>query len=179
MDIATGRYDAQKDAAALAAPLKKWARLGFLRGFSGIRKEMLPLGQMSLPSKAFSEVAWESLSATPADTPEYKERHRYVMEVEEILAQRQTRFVEDHIRNFFLGKLCDIFMALVFAALMIGLVLQVGAFSGLTLCLFALIFVKIFYLHVSVRRALGIAQAAFQCSRDDVRLPWASGDQPK
>jgi hypothetical protein len=174
MELETGRYDARKDATALAQPLRKWARIGFLRGFAGISKEILPLGEMVLPSRAFSEVAWESLHATPAGTPEYEARQRYVMEVEEILVDYQTTCVESHIRNFFYGKLCDFLMAVLFASLMIGLVLEVGAFSGLTLCLFALIFVKIFFLQVSVRRAIGIAQSAFRFSRDDIRLPWAT-----
>lgn len=172
MDTVKIRYDAMADANALAAPLRKWARIGFLRGFSGVRKEILPMGQMVLPSKAFSVVAWESLDATPRDTPEYDERHRYILELEEILRQKQTQFVEDHYRNSVWGHICDFLLALVFVVLMIALMVKVGPFSSLTLALLALIGIKILFLQVSVRRAIRIAQDAFQFSLENVKLPW-------
>jgi hypothetical protein len=175
MDTAKSRYDAKGDANALAAPLRKWARIGFLRGFSGVRREILPMGAMVLPSKAFSEVAWESLEQTPSDTPEYEERHRYILDVEEILRQRQTQFVEDHYRNSVWGHVCDFLLAMLFAVLMVELLLTVGPLSVLTLVLLALIGVKIVFLHVSVRRAIRIAQSAFQVSHEDIKLPWDSG----
>lgn len=172
MDTGNNHYDAMEDATALAAPLRKWARIGFLRGFSGIRKEILPMGEMVLPSKAFAEVAWESLDSIPHESAEYEKRHRYVLEVEEILRQRQTQFVEDHYRNSVLGHVCDFLLALVFMALMAALIMTVGPFSSLTLSLLSLIGIKILFLQISVRRAIGIAQAAFKVSRDDIRLPW-------
>ncbi|MBY3432834.1 hypothetical protein HFN89_01420 [Rhizobium laguerreae] len=169
------RYDAQGDATALAAPLLKWARIGFLRGFSGVRKEILPVGAMVLPSKAFGDVAWESLGSLPHEGEEYEERHRYILEVEEILRQRQSQFVEDHYRNSVWGHVCDFLMALVFVGLMIGLLRTVGPYSPLTIGLLSLIGIKILFLHVSVRRAIRIAQSAFQFSRDDIKLPWDAG----
>ncbi|MDW9481771.1 hypothetical protein GOB57_24285 [Sinorhizobium meliloti] len=172
MDTVNSRYDAMGDANALAAPLSKWARIGFLRGFSGIRKEILPMGEMVLPSKAFSGVAWESLESIPHGGAEYEARHRYILEVEEILLQKQTQFVEDHYRNSMWGHVCDFVLALVFVVLMVALLMTVGPFSSLTLVLLALIGIKILFLQISVRRAIGIAQAAFQFSRDDVVLPW-------
>ena len=172
MTTVASRYDAQGDAVALSAPLRKWARIGFLRGFSGVRKEILPVGEMVLPSKAFSEVAWENLASIPHETPEYAERHRYVMEVEEILRQRQTQFVEDHLRSSMWGHVCDFLLALLFLGLMAGLMFTVGPYSHLTLSLLGLIAMKILFLQISVRRAIGIAQSAFQFSREDVKLPW-------
>lgn len=172
MDTGKSHYDAMGDATALAAPLRKWARIGFLRGFSGIRKEILPMGEMVLPSKAFSEVAWESLATIPHEGPEYEARHGYIIAVEEILRQRQTQFVEDHYRNSVWGHVCDFLLALVFIGLMVALLMTVGPFSSLTLILLSLIGVKIFFLQISVRRAIGIAQSAFKFSKEDIKLPW-------
>jgi hypothetical protein len=172
MDTGKGHYDALGDATALAAPLRKWARIGFLRGFSGIRKEIVPIGEMTLPSKAFSEVAWESLASIPHEDPEYEARHQYIMAVEEILRQRQTQFVEDHYRNSVWGHVCDFILAFVFVGLMVGLLMTVGPFSSLTLVLLMLIGIKIVFLQISVRRAIGIAQSAFKFSKDDIVLPW-------
>lgn len=175
MTTDVNHYDAQRDAAILVAPMRRWARIGFLRGFSGIRKEILPEGEMVLPSKAFSDVAWESLAEVSETSPEYAERHRYIMEVEEILRQRQTQFVENHLRNSMLGHVCDFLLALLLLGLMIALMVAVGPFSALTLSLFGLIGIKILFLQVSVRRAIDIAQAAFKFSREDVKLPWVDG----
>ncbi|MCS4088416.1 hypothetical protein [Rhizobium sp. BK176] len=175
MDTGKSQYDAMGDATTLAAPLRKWARIGFLRGFSGVRKEILPMGAMILPSKAFGDVAWESLNSISHEGEEYEARHRYVLEVEEILRQRQSQFVEDHYRNSVWGHICDFLLALVFVGLMIGLLTSVGPLSPLTIGLLSLIGIKIIFLHVSVRRAIRIAQSAFQFSRDDIKLPWDAG----
>lgn len=166
------RLDARRDAEALASPLASWARFGFLRGFSGMRKEILPDGAVVLPSKAFSVAAARSLSAMPADDPRLDARKLYVSEVEETLRGLQTEAVEAHYRNTIWGHVCDLAMALVFVALMAALIVEVGPYSKLTIGLLALIAAKIIFLQYSVRRAVRIAERAFMVSDRDIGLPW-------
>lgn len=171
----TSRYDSRRDAALLAAPLGKWARIGFLRGFAGIRKEILPVGAMALPSKVFAEVAYESLETVPRESEEYAARLAYINEVEEILRGKQNEFVENHYVNSIWGHVGDFVTAVMFVALGWALIATVGPFDHLTLFLLALMGIKIMFLQVSVHRAIGIAQQAFQTRREQIVLPWDRG----
>jgi hypothetical protein len=167
-----GAYDAQADAKVLAAPLKKWAWVGFLRGFSGFRKSMLPVGRFILPSTAFSEVAYASIDRERDGEEEYERRLAYIMAVEEILAGKQSEFVLNHYKNTIRGHVADFLLALLFVVLGGLLIYRVGPFSPLTWTMLSLIGIKIIFLQVSVRRAIGIAQDAFQAKKEDIVLPW-------
>lgn len=168
-------WDAAAAAEALAAPLRAWAWTGFLRGFSGTRKEVLPLGSMRLPSKAFTEVAMAEIEGASGE--EYEARHRYILEVEEALRRKQNEFIRLHYRNTVWGHAADFALGLTMAGLMIGLICRVGPYSPVTPILMGLIALKGAFLHCSVKRAIRIADRAFDVRNEDVLLPWRSRGQ--
>jgi hypothetical protein len=49
-------YDSDIIVEQLSAPMKKWAKMGFMRGFVGLRTEALPKGKMVLPSAALMKL---------------------------------------------------------------------------------------------------------------------------
>lgn len=179
MTTKTDGYDPSEKAEDLIAPLRRWAKFGFLRGFAGIRKEIVPEGEMVLPSKAFMEAARENLKDLDDKSQEFRERMRYVTEVEAILRRQQRELIDAHWRNSLLGHVGDLLLALVFVALMVALVVKVGPFSWLTIGLIGLIGIKILFLQVSVNKALRIAQKAFMFEKSNIAFPWDDVHQAK
>lgn len=165
-------FDAEKDADALGAPLAKWARLGFMRGFSGIRKEVLPEGAMTLPSKAFGEAAASSMSVIGLPEGERTRREAYVEDVQERLRVLQNGYIQAHYRNSLWGHVADFVMALLIVALTVTLLWEFGVFSHYALFLVFLLAAKTIFLRVSVIRAFKIAQTAFKTNPASIVLPW-------
>lgn len=167
-----GGYDAAGDAERLAAPMRKWARIGFMRGFSGIRGEVLPKGKMKLPSAAFHEAASKDIPEGATDD-ENLARIAYVEAVEARLREVQAKAINDHFRKAALGQAADVAVGLLFLGLGIGLIVRVGPYHPVTLVLIGLFAVKLLFMHLSVRRLLRIAQAAFKTQADDIVMPWS------
>ena len=166
-------YDAHKDADDLLKPLKKWASIGFLRGFSFTRREVVPEGFMALPSTVFLKVATESLKESQVDKDERASREKYVQEVEEILRERQNKLVDAHFKSSVIGRVLDILLGLAFVLLMVTLFLSVGPFSKFTISFMVGMSLILMLLQLSVGRFIKVAEAAFFMEKTSVKLPWS------
>lgn len=165
-------YDAEMDAEKLSVPMKKWARMGFLRGFAGVRGEVLPKGKMSLPSAAFHEAATRGLQDI-GNPDEFERRHVYISAVESKLREVQAEAISDHFRKAALGRAADFALGFMVIALTAGLIVRLGAFHPLTFVFLILFAAKLLFMHLSVRGMLNAANAAFKTQASEVRLPWA------
>lgn len=165
-------YDAERDAARFATPLRNWARVGFLRGFSGMRNAIIPQGEVSLPSAVFNEIAHQHLRDGEASDDEVAKRSRYIDEVTNILTEMQGHYIELHYRRSIQGHLVDFVSALLFVGLMGGLIYQYGPYHPIPLTLIGLLASKMIFLWISVRRMVGIAQKTFNRDTHSIKLPW-------
>jgi hypothetical protein len=165
-------YDAVGDAARFAAPLKAWANIGFLRGFSGMRGAMIPEGQVSLPSAVFSEIAHSHLDDDGAAPDEIERRKTYIQSVTSILTSKQSLYIDEHYRRTIQGHAVDFASAAIFVTVIIGLILEYGPYHPLALVLIGMIGVKMIFLSFSVRRMVKIAQSTFKRETHAIRLPW-------
>lgn len=165
-------YDAETDAVRFAAPLKTWANIGFLRGFSGMRTAIIPEGEVSLPSAVFNEIALSHLHDGHVSEDEIAVRKKYIDQVTELLATKQAEYIDEHYRRFIQGHAVDFVSAAVFVALMFGLIYQYGPYHPIPLTLIGLLGIKMLFLFFSVRRMAGIAQQTFTREAHSIRLPW-------
>lgn len=171
-------YDAKTDAASFVGSLRSWAKLGFLRGFAGVRGEIIPGGKMTLPSSAFHRKATESLEVGSPDADELQRRKQYMVEVSALLSEHQSFYIDQHYKRFILGHVVDIAVGLVVVGLMAGLFYTFGPFHPVPLSLAALLGVKLIFLFLSVRRMIKIAQHTFTSKAAMIRIPWeAETDQ--
>lgn len=165
-------YDAQADAARFAEPLKAWANIGFLRGFSGMRGPMIPEGKVLLPTAVFAEIAHQHLSDGDATPDEIERRNIYIQNVTDLLASKQAHYIDEHNRRTIQGHAVDFASAAAFAATIIGLISQYGPYHPLALVLIGLIGIKMIFLSFSVRKMVKIAQSTFRRETHTIRLPW-------
>jgi hypothetical protein len=166
-------YDSQADAALFAESLRSWARLGFWRGFAGVRGEIIPGGQLTLPSVAFDKKAREIIEFNSPDAVERKKREDYIDEVIAMLSLHQQHYIDQHYTRFILGHIMDVIVGLVMIALMSGLFYTYGPFHPVPLSLVGLMGAKLIFLFVSVRRMIKIAQNTFTSNAAMIRIPWA------
>jgi hypothetical protein len=167
-------YDSDIIVEQLSAPMKKWAKMGFMRGFVGLRTEALPKGKMVLPSAAFNEVA---LKAIDEGKPTYEEmtlRTRFVAEVDQKLREMQGEAINRHFKFATIGQFVDIVMAIGITILIVGLLIRVGPYHPITMALVPLFGVKLLFVRHSAKRVLNIAQQAFKSKADQIGLPWSS-----
>lgn len=167
----TAKYDAGADAERLLVTIRKWAGMGFLRGFAGIRQEILPKGKMSLPSAAFHEAAVAGLDEL-TDEAEVARRRAYIDEVESKLRETQASAINEHFRKAALGQVADAALGFFVIALTIGLLWRVGPFNPLTFVFLILFAAKLAFMHFTVRKMLNAATKAFKSHPDDIVLPW-------
>jgi hypothetical protein len=174
-------YDAKVDAALFAESLRSWAKLGFWRGFAGVRSEIIPGGKMTLPSTAFHRKAMEILETGSPTDLELERRRQYVSEVSTILLEQQSFYIDQHYKRFILGHVVDVIVGLAVVALMAGLFYTYGPFHPVPLSLVGLMGVKLIFLFLSVRRMIKIAQNTFTSKAAMIRIPWdkESAAQPK
>lgn len=174
-------YDSHADAALFAESLRSWAKLGFWRGFAGVRSEIIPGGQLTLPSVAFDKKAREILETGSPDADERKRREDYIDEVIAMLSLHQQHYIDQHYKRFILGHIVDVIVGLVVIALMSGLFYTYGPFHPVPLSLVGLLGLKLIFLFVSVRRMIKIAQNTFTSKAAMIRIPWAADttDQEK
>jgi hypothetical protein len=165
-------YDAKGDAALFAESLRSWAKLGFWRGFAGVRSEIIPGGKMTLPSQAFHKKANEFLELGSPDAEELKRREYYMDEVIAMLTSHQQHYIDQHYKRFILGHIVDVIVGLVVIALMAGLFYTYGPFHPVPLSLVGLLGVKLIFLFLSVRRMIKIAQNTFTSKAAMIRIPW-------
>lgn len=165
-------YNARADAAAIGVALEKWARIGFLRGFAGVRSSIIPEGQMKLPSAVFHELAIKNLENDLGSEEEKRRRVRYIDEVTAYLTNQQSYYIEEHYKKSVWGHLMDFVSASIFVVLGGLLIYQFGPFHPVTLVLIGLFGVKLLFLWASVRRMISIAQNAFNHDAEKIRLPW-------
>lgn len=170
-----GAYDAEGDAWRISASMRKWKSIGFLRGFAGIREEVLPKGKMSLPSAAFHEAASEGLDGIE-DTAEQGRRKAYIATVESRLREIQAEAISGHFRMAALGRMADMALGLFVIGLTAGLLIRLGPFDPLTFAFLVLFAAKLGFMHISVVRMLRKANVAFLVDPSQIALPW-SGDQ--
>lgn len=166
------KYNSDVLVSQLSAPMKKWAEMGFMRGFAGVRTEVLPKGKMVLPSAAFNELAKRSLREGEPNPEEFEIRTAYVAEVDQKLREMQGEAINRHFKFAAIGQMVDIGMALGILALIAGLLIRVGPFHPLTMALIFLLAIKLLFVRHSARRLLNIAQDAFKAKADKIRLPW-------
>lgn len=166
------KYDSDEIVSQLSAPMKKWAAMGFMRGFAGLRTEALPKGKMVLPSAAFNEIAQQTLKEGDPTDEEIQVRKTYVAEVDQKLREMQGEAINRHFKFAAIGQSVDIMMAIAIVALVVGLLVRVGAYHPLTISLIFLLAVKLLFVRHSAKRVLNIAQAAFKSKADQIRLPW-------
>ena len=167
-------YDSQADAALFAESLRSWAKLGFWRGFAGVRSEIIPGGQLTLPSVAFDKKAREILEIGSPDGVELKKRENYIDEVIATLSLHQQQYIDQHYKRFIMGHIVDVVVGLVMIALMAGLFYTYGPFHPIPLSLVGLLGLKLIFLFVSVRRMIKIAQNTFTSKAAMIRIPWAA-----
>lgn len=165
-------YDAKTDAALFAESLRAWAKLGFWRGFAGIRSEIIPGGQMTLPSAAFYKKATEILGENDPDETELEIRKIYIENVLSRLSEHQSSYIDQHYKGFIIGHIVDIAVGLTVIALMTGLFYTYGPFHPVPLSLVGLLGIKLIFLFVSVRRMIKIAQNTFTSKAAMIRIPW-------
>lgn len=166
-------FDSRADAERLAAPLRAWARLGFLRGFAGTRSDLGPKGRLVMPSAAFREAVQASLGgASPVDEHEAQARRRYVEDVETYLHDFQSNVVVDHYRKAFLGWCVDLAMGWTIVAIAVAAWYFLGIHHPATMTLLVLLSAKVVLIQVFVRRRISQAMVAFRSSSADVSLPW-------
>lgn len=165
-------YDAKKDIGILSENMRKWASLGFMRGFAGLRSELFPIGQTTLASAAFLEVAQHQMTAGSPDVDEQARRKAYIEAVEGGLRECQVDSVHRHHLHAILGQIADLLMAMALLAIIFGLIYVKGAFHPLTLTFISLLAVKILFMHWTIRKIVNVAKAAFMTNSDDIKLPW-------
>jgi hypothetical protein len=165
-------YDAKADADLLAQPLKKWANIGFLRGFAGVRNEIIPGGEVTLPSSVFHRVAIDQIGYGNPSKEEMAKRLKYVEDVVAMLSQSQAHYVEEHYKRSIYGHIADFITALIMTGLIIGLFQTYGYFHPLALSLVGLLGAKLLFLFVSVRRMIKIARNTFAKQTMNISLPW-------
>ncbi|TLX16637.1 hypothetical protein [Rhizobium sp. MHM7A] len=165
-------YDSKADAALFAESLRSWAKLGFWRGFAGVRSEIIPGGKITLPSVAFHKKATEILELNSPDAEELKRREYYIDEVMAMLSLHQQHYIDQHYKRSILGHIVDVIVGLVMVALMGGLFYTYGPFHPVPLSLVGLMGVKLIFLFVSVRRMIKIAQNTFTSKAAMIRIPW-------
>lgn len=170
-------YDAEGDARRLSVPIRKWKGMGFLRGFAGIRQEVLPKGKMSLPSAAFHEAAVEGL-VDVGDEAERKRRNAYIAAVEARLRETQAEAIAGHFRMAALGRIADVALGLFVIALTAGLVVRFGPFHPLTFVFLLLFAGKLAFMHFSVVKMLKEANVAFLSDPSQIPLPWRQAGTP-
>ena len=168
------RYNSDDIVSQLSVPMQKWAAMGFMRGFAGIRSEVLPKGKMILPSAAFTEIAKNAVSDGNPSEEELEIRKAYVADVDLKLRQMQGDAINKHFKFAAIGQLFDIGMAVGILALIAGLLIRVGPMHPLTMSLIFLLAVKLLFVRHSAKRVLNIAQVAFKSKADKIRLPWMS-----
>jgi hypothetical protein len=171
-------YDAKTDAALFAESLRAWAKLGFLRGFAGVRSEIIPGGKMTLPTAAFHRIATESLEEGAPDKVEIERRRLYISDVSTMLSEHQSFYIDQHYKGFILGHVVDIVVGLAVIAIMAGLFYTYGPFHPIPLALVGLLGVKLIFLFLSVRRMIKIAQNTFTSKAAMIRIPWNSEPIP-
>lgn len=167
-------YDAKADAATFSNSLRSWANIGFLRGLSGTRQEMIPGGEMKLPSAVFHSKAMASIDLDNPDSKEKENRERYINEVMAILTERQAHYIEQHYQRSILGHIVDFGAGLVVIALIAGLFWTYGAFHPISLSIVGLLGLKLIFLFISVRRMIRIAQSTFTTRAAAIRIPWTA-----
>lgn len=171
------KYDAERDANQLAAPLLAWQRLGFLRGFAGMRTDLGPKQPMVLPSAAFREACEHGIENPPPDNDEeLRARQSYIEEMNRLLLDFQADSVREHYRKAFLGWAVDMAMGW-YLVLIAGLAwYYLGIYHPLMMAVLIFIPVKAVIIHLYVRRKIAHAMKAFSASSSDVKLPWQQQD---
>lgn len=164
-------YDAERDAEELASPMRRWARIGFMRGFAGIRAEVLPKGKVSLPSAAFHAAATKGIEEVGEE--EAARRHAYISAVESKLRKVQATSIQDHFVKATLGQVADIAIGILVLSLTIGLIARFGPFHPVTFVFLVLFAMKLGFMQLSARRFLKAADEAFNQQAEDIRLPWS------
>jgi len=168
-------YDAENDAEKLSEPMRKWAQVGFMKGFAGVRGEVLPKGRVSLPSAAFHDAATEGLDQV---SPEEAERRKaYIAAVEARLREVQAKSIQDHFMRAAWGRVADLAVGVLVVVLTIGLIVRVGAFHPVTFVFLVLFAAKLAFMQLSVRRFLKVADEAFNQQADRIRLPWKEAEE--
>lgn len=166
-------YNAEKDAEKLSEPMRRWARIGFMRGFAGIRGEMLPRGKVSLPSAAFHAAATQGIDEVGEE--EAARRRIYIAVVEARLREVQAESIHDHFMKAAWGQIADFGVGVLVVVLTVGLLVRVGPFEPITFAFLLLFALKLGFMQLSVRRFVKVAEEAFNHQADRVRLPWRNG----
>lgn len=169
-------YNAKSDAEKLSASMKKWASIGFLRGFSGIREEVLPKGKMNLPSAAFHEAATRDIE-TVTDEMERMRRLSYIAAVEAKLREAQAEYINAHFTKAAFGQAVDMALGLAVIAMTVGLIVRVGAFHPLTFAFLVLFALKLVFMHFTVRHMLKAASKGFRSEASEISLPWDTSER--
>lgn len=169
------KYDPISDAERLAAPLQEWTRLGFLRGFAGMRSDLGPKGKMCLPSAAFHQAAFASLNSPVGDADEKAARLAYIKTVESSLTRIQTQAIDEHYAKATKGWITDLAVGLITLVICALAWWHLGLQHPLTISLVALISMKTIIIQLVVRRIIGDAMKAFAATTTDIRLPWTVG----
>jgi len=164
-------YDPEADAELWAEPIRKWASSGFLRGFTGLKSETIPLGKTRLPSMAFYTKALESLNSGEPDGPELERRMSYMEAVGERLRKIQSESINKHFRLAALGQFADLVVALLILGIILGLILNVGQFNPMAIVLMLLLGIKLLVVRHYATRVVATAHAAFR-SELSLKMPW-------
>lgn len=170
------KYDPIIDSERYAAPLQEWARLGYLRGFAGMRSDLGPKGKMSLPSAAFHQAAMASIDTPPGDPEEMRARRTYVEAVEANLMEIQSEVIDDHYAKAMRGWVMDFIVGVISLGICLLAWWQLGLYHPLTIALLVLISLKTIIIQYVVRRMIAGTMKAFAAKTSDIRLPWATPD---
>jgi len=166
-------YDARGDADRLAVSLHQWARLGFLRGFAGMRSDLGPKGRVVLPSAAFREAAAAAIGKPESvGEEEYGARAAYVEEVESILHSIQSDVIADHYGRANLGWAVDLAMGwliVLFAAIAWYFV---GIMHPVTISILVVLPALSVAVQLVARKKIAAAMKAFRMESSEIRMPW-------
>lgn len=165
-------YNADLDIEKLSKNISKWGTIGFLRGFAGVRAEVLPKGKMNLPSAAFYEAALKMLNIGDPCDQEREYRVQYINTVEARLREIQAKAINEHFAKATYGQILDGVLALFILFLATSLILSVGGTHWITMLLIFLMAIKLLYMRWAVKRMLAISQEAFKAKVDDIKVPW-------
>lgn len=166
-------YDARSDADRLAAPLLHWSRLGFLRGFAGMRSDLGPKGRVVLPSAAFHEASLRAVGDPVAvGDDEYRARLAYVNEVEAILQGIQSDVIADHYAKAKQGWAVDLAMGWLIVLLAVVSWYFFGMLHPLTISVLVVLPALSVAVQLVARHRIASAMKAFRMEASEIRMPW-------
>lgn len=160
------KYNALNDAKLLIKPLKYWSLLGFLRGFLGLRKNILEKNEL-LPSFVFQRYAENNIGE---DNLEQKKK--YIDDVVEYLIKEQSLLATKHYDYYLRGILVDFALSAILIFSMFCLFFLFGYKNIITFVVLFLIVLKIFLIRVIAKYIMNNTKRTFSLSEIDIKLPW-------